>query len=867
MAFSYITGMLIIGLQLLFITVCGVVELQSQSVVHHTDFVNLRNVGIILQPVKSMAVIADTWRHTFAINLSSISRAVVRPQQPCSTLQNPTLVETCQRSFPLLHSLQLLDRKTVSRLNQSITHVLDLMHDTLYTTASERSKRAWLPFVSDIAKTVFGFAKASDLESVQAQIVALRKQNAGALDTMAVHAERLTSYVALSNQRFDKFQDILQTQQEEFRSFFASYKTDFHDAQTAQLLVANTLQRVVDFATNLQQIATFEQAVLLASHGMLTPELIPIRDLQETFVGLQQVLAQIHSPFYIMRQRPEDVYGSKDFHIWMEDNVLHITVLFHLSPMAHNLRLFSVHAPNIPYPAQVEHYTRAINLPKAIAFDDDEDLFLVFKDEIPQIPESGLFFLQNSQHGMMNKSIDSCLSAIVTKSANKITRLCQFALQPNSKEPQIFRVGPDSLLLIHVPSYTLQCSNGSQTYTPEPFVEVTLPCSCSFHSIAGNHPGQTFQCQRDQTFQPSYVFGTNLQALSAYFSDDDLSTISATSALNQPLKVTLPNITVLEHHLADTMSSLRQDSLALKQVANSTQEEARIFRSSTDRLLYDLTNSDLPFESPALSIWSWQTILLIPTTVACLITGFAVYVLFGKFHTLTLAINVMSHLPLTNAQPVTQASLNYFRSLSSTTTRAPFPLPQVDFRLPALDVLLMFIIVTTLIVLGILWYRHRIGIQDTFQLLIEVGSPHQRALLNLLTLPHTPHMYQITITAPIELMSITGWLLPELQLNWSGVTVFNRHSNVYYPLPHTVRISFATAYKLRQLLQQPYYVLLFNFHDQRLAPLKMPKEFNCVARPTKISLYPHHMLPPYLQSSPKAMNASAPSETASTTMV
>jgi len=813
----------------------------EQTVIQRSEFQNLRNVGVILQPVRSIALVEEIWTHTFGINLTMLNGLYVVQPPLCTSLPTSEAVATCSRFLPLLQVLQRMDRKAVKKLNTTVNHVNELLHNTV-STNPDRRKRAWIPFVSEILHTAFGLATDRSVAAVTALLNDLRRNTTDAMSTMVIHTQKLSSFMQIENKRFDKFEALIQTQQNTFLSFLESYKNEFHDTQAAQLLIANALQRMLNFNLNMDAINSFHQALILATHGMLTPELIPVADLKETFRQLKQSRHNIHNPSFMLRLRPEDVYGSHDFHIWIRDNYLYITVQFPFSPVAHALDLYKIVRVPFPHPTQPQHYSRVTNLPWGIAYSDQEELFITL-EEMPQVPDTNLFYLQQSPHVLHNKSHETCLSAIITKDTHKILSSCQFELQPNVMEPQIIQVDIDSLLLIHVPSYTLDCKDGPKTYVPAPIVEVKIPCSCRLRSNFGNYAGRTKLCDRQTLFLPTYIFPINLQILGAYFNKDQLSTLSATLAFDQPLDSIVPNITVLIHQFADTMSSAKQDSMKLQEVANSTQRDSLIFRSATDRLLFALTDAKIPFQSPALSATSWQTLLLIPTSILTVFLSFLVYVMFGKIRTVTMAVNVMNHLPISTSSHVPRVPLTYIAptNLPKSTFTLPF---QIDYTLPALDMVLLTILVTIIIVFGIIWYRYTHRVHDTFQVLIEIGNPRQRALTKLLTLPHNPHHYEQLITAPVELISVTGWLLPRLKIQWPGVAISNRLTLVKYPLPQNVPLSWYTAYKLFQILQTPYYLVLFNMTaDKCLASIKIPRPLSQVTPPISSTIYPS--LAPY----------------------
>jgi len=553
--------------------------------------------------------------------------------------------------------------------------------------------------------------------------------------------------------------------------------------------------------------------------------------------------------FFPLRHTPEDIYGSKDFHIWIQDNFLYITIFFPLSPMARQLNLYKIIPTAFPLPHQPEYYTRAVNLPKFVGFHDDEELFITFPDHLPQIEPSNLFYMQHSEHALLNKSRESCLSAIITRNLGKISVLCKFEFQTNTIPPLIVHVDVDTLLLVHVPSYTLVCPDMTSVHVPEPYVEVQIPCSCSFQSEVGNFPGRIMQCDPNVKLRPTYQFPVHLPLLINFFSDNELSHLTS-SELTEPLSVVIPNITIIQTDYDNTMKLVNSESMELRKVANLTQQDAKMFRSAADKLRFDMSTSNLPIQSSSLSVWSWQTLLLLPTTAIAVLLSFIVYFLSGRLQALTLTVNLLSHASKVAAHPVPRGhpGLNYFLG----TTMSPLPpslFPfQLDYKLSTLDMLLLLVLVITIIFFGIQWYRHYVIISNNFQLFLEVGNPQMNVLIHLLTLPHNPLMYDISVQNPPTGVLLSGWFWPEVQLDWNGISIQDRHTQIVYPMPHKVRITCFQAYRMRQILLTGYYSLLFQCVSRRLTPIKIPRQCHVIPPPpnTSPSLYPHHMLRSYV---------------------
>ena len=328
----------------------------------------------------------------------------------------------------------------------------------------------------------------------------------------------------IENDRFDKLSRIVDIHEQAYTNLYEQTAQILRDADGTRRLILTTQSRLIDFIDQMHDITVFERAVLLAGQGLLVPDLISVAAINQTINDIRDALQQIHSPFYLLRQRPEDIYASRDFHIWVLNNILHVTLTFPLSLLPKPVTVYRVTAIPIPVPHQPQHVTRIINLPQAVAFAPDDDLFLTFQDTIPQFPESNLLQLDRTTFTLHNKSVDSCISAIVLKDTVKISSLCQFVLQPDVITPQIIPISNTKLLALHISNYQLRCANSTTTYNvTASFVEIELPCSCMFISRYGILPGKTEHCvHKPSTDQDvPHIFPVNLGLLSKFFSAED----------------------------------------------------------------------------------------------------------------------------------------------------------------------------------------------------------------------------------------------------------------------------------------------------------------------------------------------------------
>lgn len=226
-----------------------------------------------------------------------------------------------------------------------------------------------------------------------------------------------------------------------------------------------------------------------------------------------------------------------------------------------------------------------------------------------------------------------------------------------------------------------------------------------------------------------------------------------------------------------------------------------------------------------------------------------------------MTLGMASHVPHAMAQDlVSRNPFNYFGGMTTKLPDLPSLPLEIDYKLPTL---LLLVLLLAFLTLGLIWYQHNVAMRNTFSLMLELGSPHERIIIEVMRLPHVPDMVDIKISAPLESLLVDGFVNPVVHLTWSGLTVHDQFSQITYPIPRTVKLSWLQAYKLRLLTQQPYYALLFTYFKRTLRPIKAPLEFTCMARPTTISLY-SGLLPPYTYSS---LNVNQPTSTPADTLV
>ena len=751
----------------------------------------------------------------------------------------------CAQQRPLMTAIAAMDGMVLTSLQETVKNLFEHIHVSI--PEGDRERRAPLAFVGNFLHSLIGVSTDADVERQNKIILELQKSTAAAIDTLAVHSDKLASFMTLSNKRLQQFGRMINDQQAELTAVMEQFRQQFVSSNANQNLLASAITRVIAFTQNLEHLNSFEWAITLAASGILTPELLPAKAISDVITSLEEVIKRMHAPGYLIRTRPAQVYASRDFSIGYADPFIHITIRFPVSPVNVPLTVYQLVALPTPVPGQPRHFTRMTNLPAAVAFHRDSDLYMSFPT-IPQIPESRLLNLQQSSLLILNKTLDSCMSAIITQNALLISKLCTFEFYDNTILPLVVHVAIAKLILINVPSYTLTCQNGTAvTVTPPPHIEIEIPCACRFSSAYGTFSTRLVHCTSPNT-EPTILFPTNYVVLQRFFNESDLSSLTATSAFKTALPITLPNFTVYQHRYREDLANTQETALQLDDVINKTQQQSQVFRSLTDKLLFHIDTSALPIQSSSLALLSWQNLLLLTCSFAILVLAFIVYTLNTRLRALTLSLGLAAQVPRSLAQAIgVRNPFNYFEGLTTKLPDLPRLNLEIDQRLATMDIILLLFLLLTFLLFGIIWYRHNIAINSSFSIMVEIGSPTNRILVNFMKLRHIPEMVEINVTSPVENLILSGFFYPELHFTWTGLTVYNTFSQITYPIPRSINLSYWQAHKIRKLIHQPYYILLFSYFKRKLTPIKVPFEIPNITRSSTMNLYPG-LVPSYAYS-------------------
>jgi hypothetical protein len=155
------------------------------------------NYGILFQRQIDIQFSSEYWIHKWKVDIPSES--------------NFTDTTYFNGDFPLSHlnpiffQLDTIRQQTQRHLSQTRQLVYDMIPET--TGNKGFSKRALLPFVGDLSKSIFGIATENDVRVLAGHINALTRQQNKVVRALARHGGDVSSYINQVDDRMDNLME------------------------------------------------------------------------------------------------------------------------------------------------------------------------------------------------------------------------------------------------------------------------------------------------------------------------------------------------------------------------------------------------------------------------------------------------------------------------------------------------------------------------------------------------------------------------------------------------------------------------------------------------------------------------------------
>jgi hypothetical protein len=827
------------------------------------DIIARLNNGMIASPIQSIGLIVDSWLSTFEIRLppkpSSIQYEYDLDTQAMKAVKltaehkwesaaryfaNIEFLPTCATSGTLNSTSKdcppyadLMRRFTEIHKRKLARHLIEIYEtlEAIVPSMSRPLKRrrhrrsGWSAFLN-----FMGVASQEDLLIIYQNLQNLHKSTADGFAEFGRVTTQFANFMQLSTTHLQSVTDILNDQQGQI---YAVSNT----VQAANQFFLSAILHVVEYSDAQQKLAELDANLRQVYQGLIPPKLIEPRLIQRTAYNISGHLKRNNISLTLARKYPSQIYTMNQFTFSCssdeKDTSIYITLEFPMSIIPFDLTLYKITALSMPIEPDRVHSSIILELPRYIAWSPLSDWYLEF-DARPRI-ENGLYYLHYNPTALRHKKRPTCIMALLELGRDEIKRLCQFAIQPFKADPSVIVIAPGKLLLQFIANYTMHCQG------QEPIVQtgcalclIRLNCSCKFTAFHFQYYAQIAHCQNEPETSPEILYPVNLPYLERFFSNTTELLPEHNELLNYLPKILWPEIPIANR--TQDLGILQHSLLDMDKVAQATKNQSLVFTALSDRIYYDLNTTKLNFEHNSV-IETIEKVFVFLNPVISILAFLGFLYLYCRFQTITTALAIV--------KGTAQAAIinprerlwvpDFYRDPApasfAAVTVPPFNFTfnarnisfsdwisvdakERNFRssiLTMLILLLMFFLLKHFIRLIFWCYPKLAKLCHTakpenveFKIILVLGDSSRNYAFNVRSIPYLTEHYEFKATQFISNLQVTGYLFPQLDVQWHDFSVTHKHAPLTYTMPAKIKLTFRQAFAIRKILHTAHYALL-----------------------------------------------------------
>jgi hypothetical protein len=288
--------------------------------------------------------------------------------------------------------------------------------------------------------------------------------------------------------------------------------------------------------------------------------------------------------------------------------------------------------------------------------------------------------------------------------------------------------------------------------------------------------------------------------------------------LSNPLNVSFPELNIFESNYTKGIADIRQQSLQMKELAKRSQQNSVIYQSLSHKIAHDLAQNELDIIASGISTTSWQYVMIILTMLGTVGLAVGYFMLYQRVKVLSAALLLLQRPTLAHASTIDPAVL-LLQYIKNQPTNAPKTEATFVFQPEISENMHIPDIITAILIAG-LWLHVAYKLyrawraEHTFQLVLEVGNQARKVTIPLMKLRHHPDFYSFSAKTFLSHLSVFGWSKPQLCIKWHEFQIKHKITHLIYALDELHDISYYQAWRLREILNSSYYVLMWAKHSK-----------------------------------------------------
>jgi hypothetical protein len=531
----------------------------------HPDVLLRPEYGVIFDKVGQLDNGIATWFQTFVLSLPSMVE--LQTSFPPLTTDLAGLSPLVQHQSLRIHLLN-------EDLNKLMIDIRNLLknYNVTYKTDS-RKKRALLPFIGSISRSLFNTATMDDINRIVKHI--------DAFESKEIHFNSGTTAILESMQSLIKNQDhrvqILERTLHKFTEYYSISAQNF-TVNAVNLLGFYSLKydTLLQLKINLIRLQT---GIATLMQGYLSPHLISTTLIKHMIANITSYLQSNHSTFSLVHKDVRSYYHIQNIVFCVKGTQLYIMMKVPLSSLETRMNIYKVTTFSSPFPHLNNTGLQFDLVDMYFAINFDEKMYLELS-MVDYLHCSGLQ-LKRCDNNLMIRNIvnnPSCLVAIYLDNLHLIKQLCNTVLLKHINPTPLTRV-----INLHNGSFVVSTTQSDWSMTckdllpttikPCLFCVLTLPCECAIHAHTFSILPHSFNCNFNN------ILTVNSLPNMPLLVNNDLifESMANLNHVQSKINSLLSDFKILEHNFHSSLLSDQPIKLSLNKLLNQAKMKDRAY--------------------------------------------------------------------------------------------------------------------------------------------------------------------------------------------------------------------------------------------------------------------------------------------------
>ncbi|XP_013411798.1 uncharacterized protein LOC106174685 [Lingula anatina] len=755
----------------------------------------LMNYGLMLHDKGTVRIVSDYWLHSMTIHIPDI------PSESAYDLDCEGRVDdkTCVLVERAISEGKRLYSQTAAEL-RALHHKVDMTFKTPSRQLS-REKRSVLPFVGNIAKSLFGVATESQVNKVIDHMNILQARQQKALTTFSKFSRQFGSIFHHQNLRLTNIVKEIAANHHLGVMIGGDLKLVENEMEFNFKLITKLMHLSTVTAKLNQEISSTVIGLNDLTHGKLSPVLFPPQVLASTLKHIQTALQQ-HGKHYSIQQDMQYYYQYAKFATNKMNDSIIVTLKIPIFAPHNSFQVFETEVFKIPFNATSNHSSLLTNIPEYFGKSSSAKAPITFsRDFLDECTGNKIRLCEATK---LKPAVNyDCIQAILEENKPKVKEICHFKFLPNSASPSVKRLGKDHIIISKIYNLTFECATNT-TVTGCDFCIMTVPCSCTIkHSTFFLPPQEICETSSDvEVLHP-----INLAVIQHFFDSQNFSHLLSHSSFSTPPIVDIPTIKLFAHNFSKFVNQDSEIQMDLKEAMKAAKKGETIFQSLTEPLL----SGDLQLPKPDMALK--EIVAYVALGLACL----------GILFTFSLAykLKILGTTMLTIGQARATPAPIFVYKLTTTTQPETTKFDMYEILTAEITPTVYFMATLMLVLSIILWRRCR-NRKLKNCLAIEVSNQQMSEIIPLTKIQSSPNEITVRGAPLVKDITLVKGLRPKIIIQWGDdVLVQTCHAKPSsdIQLPVTVYLPLWNYLKLKRLTKVPFDVYLVVIHHKRLVYL------------------------------------------------